>query len=124
MVYSVKDFALQGWTLMFEKNLSISFLLDQYAPVLGERHRTVLDYYYNQDLSLAEIAAELGISRQGVRDSIKKAEEELVFLEEKLHLHERAMRVAAAGEALLSLPLEGDARRAALALAEAAGYKS
>ena len=110
--------------MVFEKNLSISFLLDQYAPVLGDRHRTVLDYYYNQDLSLAEIAAELGISRQGVRDSIKKAEEELVFLETNLRLHERAMRVAQASEALLRLPLEGEARAAALALAEAAGYKS
>ncbi|MBQ8341383.1 MAG: winged helix-turn-helix transcriptional regulator [Clostridia bacterium] len=107
---------------MFEKNLSLSFLLDQYGPVLGERHRLVLDYYYNQDLSLAEIAAEVGISRQGVRDSIKKAEEELFFLEERLHLHERAMRVAAASEQLLSMPLDAEARRAAEALAEAAGH--
>ena len=55
-------------------------ILDQYGAVLGERHSTLLDYYYNQDLSLAEIAAEVGISRQGVRDSINKAEEELFFL--------------------------------------------
>ena len=50
---------------MFEKNLHIGFLLDFYGDVLSERKRTVLDYYYNQDLSLAEIAGEIGISRQG-----------------------------------------------------------
>ena len=74
---------------MFEKNLSMGYLLDFYGEVLSERKREVLDYYYNNDLSLAEIAVELEISRQGVRDIIKKAEEELKFLEEKLHLAEK-----------------------------------
>lgn len=71
---------------MFEKNLEIGYLLDFYGDVLTDRKREVLDYYYNDDLSLAEIAEELGISRQGVRNIIKKSEEELLFLEEKLHL--------------------------------------
>ena len=74
---------------MFEKNLSMGYLLDFYGEVLSERKREVLAYYYNDDLSLAEIASELDISRQGVRDIIKKAEEELKFLEEKLHLAEK-----------------------------------
>ena len=74
---------------MFEKNLSMGYLLDFYGEVLSDRKREVLDFYYNDDLSLAEIAAEFGISRQGVRDIIKKAEEELCFLEEKLHLAEK-----------------------------------
>ena len=74
---------------MFEKNLNMGYLLDFYGEVLTDRKREVLDFYYNDDLSLAEIAAELGISRQGVRDIIKKAEDELVFLEEKLHLAEK-----------------------------------
>lgn len=74
---------------MFEKNLNMSYLLDFYGEVLTERKKEVLGYYYNDDLSLAEIAEELNISRQGVRDIIKKAEEELVFLEEKLHLAEK-----------------------------------
>ena len=106
---------------MFEKNLSLSFLLDQYGSVLGERQRMMLDLYYNQDLSLAEIAAEVGISRQGVRDSIKKAEEELHFLERNLHLHEKAMAMAKAGEALLALSLSDEAREAVQALLAAAG---
>ena len=71
---------------MFEKNLNIAFLLDFYGEVLSDRKREVLDAYYNDDLSLAEIATDLGISRQGVRDLIKKAETELFFYEEKLGL--------------------------------------
>ena len=105
---------------MFEKNLLLSYLLDQYGAVLGERHRTLLDYYYNQDLSLAEIAAEVGISRQGVRDSIKQAEEELFFLEENLHLHERTLKMAKASERLLRLPMSNEMREAVQELIEAA----
>ena len=75
---------------MFEKNLAVSDLLDRYGAVLSERHRELLDFYYNQDLSLGEIAAEVGISRQGVRDGIKKAEEELFYLERGLHLQDRS----------------------------------
>ena len=71
---------------MFEKNLNIGYLLDFYGDVLTERRRDALDFYYNNDMSLSEIAEEMGISRQGVRDLIKKAEEELLFYEEKLGL--------------------------------------
>ena len=71
---------------MFEKNLNIAYLLDFYGDVLTERRRDALDFYYNDDMSLSEIAEEMGISRQGVRDLIKKAEEELNFYEEKLGL--------------------------------------
>ena len=71
---------------MFEKNLNIGYLLDFYGDVLSERRRDALDFYYNDDMSLSEIAEEMGISRQGVRDLIKKAEEELLFYEEKLGL--------------------------------------
>ena len=71
---------------MFEKDLNVGFLLDFYGDVLTERRRDALDFYYNNDMSLSEIAEEMGISRQGVRDLIKKAEEELLFYEEKLGL--------------------------------------
>lgn len=80
---------------MFQKDLNIAYLLDFYGDILSERKRSVMDDYYNNDLSLAEIASELGISRQGVRDLIKKAEEELGFYEQKLHL---ASRFREAGE--------------------------
>ena len=74
---------------MFEKNLKLACLLDFYGEVLSERKQAVLSLYYNEDLSLAEIAEEIGISRQGVRELIKKAEEELLFLEEKLGLEKK-----------------------------------
>lgn len=72
---------------MFVKDVKeISLLLDFYGELLNERKRSVLSLYYDEDLSLAEIADELGISRQGVRELIKKAESELRNLEEKLGL--------------------------------------
>ena len=85
---------------MFTKDLSVAYLLDFYGDVLSDRKRSVLDDYYNNDLSLAEIAADLGISRQGVRELIKKAEEELNFYEQKLHL---AQRFGEAGEPAAAL---------------------
>lgn len=88
---------------MFEKNLKIGFLLDLYGCVLSERKRIVLDDYYNQDLSLAEIAEEIGISRQGVRELIKKAEDELLFYEEKLGLDARLRQARQQTEQLLAL---------------------
>ena len=107
---------------MFEKDLKIGFLLDFYGDVLSERKRTVLDYYYNDDLSLAEIASEIGISRQGVRDLIKKAEEELRFYEEKLGLAARFRKTQECAERLLGLleatDSKGDLRDAARELAE------
>ncbi len=68
------------------KNLEISLLLDFYGDMLTEKQRDVVELYYNEDLSLSEIAAHSGISRQGVRDSIKRAESVLLDLEERLGL--------------------------------------
>ena len=87
---------------MFEKDLKIAYLLDFYGEVLSERKRVVLDYYYNDDLSLAEIAEEIGISRQGVRDIIKKSEEELLYLEEKLGLYKKFRNIQKSADELIS----------------------
>ena len=54
-----------------QKNLAYSVLLDFYGPVLTDKQRVILTEYYDEDLSLAEIAENLGITRQGVRDAIK-----------------------------------------------------
>ncbi len=59
------------------KNLDIIMLLDVYGDMLTVKQREFLDYYYNDDLSLSEIADNVGITRQGVRDSIKRAEAQL-----------------------------------------------
>ncbi len=71
---------------MFEKDMIIEYLLDFYGDVLPERVFSVMSAYYGEDLSLAEIAEDEGISRQGVRHLIKKGEEQLHFLEDKLGL--------------------------------------
>ena len=91
---------------MFEKNLNIAYLLDFYGDVLPERKRTVMEYYYQDDLSLAEIAEEIGISRQGVRDMIKK---ELFFYEEKLHLADRFSQAKQHADRALALCKEQNA---------------
>ena len=67
-----------------QKNLAYSVLLDFYGPVLTEKQRVILTEYYEEDLSLAEIAENLGITRQGVRDAIKHGEASLDELEAKL----------------------------------------
>lgn len=71
---------------MFEKNLNISLLLDFYGDILTGRQNEMLDMYYNEDFSLAEIAEKFEISRQGVRSVLKKGETILVDMENKLHL--------------------------------------
>ena len=91
---------------MFTKDLTIAYLLDFYGDVLSDRKRSVLDDYYNSDLSLSEIAQELGISRQGVRELIKKAEEELNFYEQKLHLAQRFGEAGEHAAALRALAVE------------------
>ena len=78
---------------MFEKNMNISFLLDFYGDVLDEKPRALLDLYYNEDLSLAEIAESEGMTRQGVRHVIKKAEQQLLFLENKLGLANHFVKI-------------------------------
>ena len=68
------------------KNLDITILLDFYGDMLTDKQRSFISYYYNEDLSLSEIAANEGITRQGVRDSIKRAENQLTAMEERLGL--------------------------------------
>ncbi len=74
---------------MFQKDMRLSLLLDFYGDILSQRRRELITLYYDEDLSLAEIAEITGISRQGVRDSIKKSELELLHLEETLALASR-----------------------------------
>lgn len=75
------------------KNLYVSALLDVYGEYLNDKQRELTEYYYNDDLSLAEIAENEGITRQGVRDQIKRAEQRLVSLEEKCRYCERFLKL-------------------------------
>ena len=74
---------------MVEKLVEIGILFDFYGKLLSEKQRTIIDLYYNYDLSLGEIGEELGISRQGVYDTLKRAEENLYQYEETLKLVHR-----------------------------------
>jgi len=74
---------------MFEKDYRISYLLDFYGNMLTDKQKDAIDLYYNEDLSLAEIADHVGITRQGVRDAIKRGEETLTELESKLGFAKR-----------------------------------
>ena len=65
------------------KDLYVSALLDVYGEALSQKQKNLAEYYYNDDLSLSEIAENEGITRQGVNDLIKRAVTELHSLEEK-----------------------------------------
>ena len=69
-----------------EKNVKVSILLDIYGKMLTEKQYKLLDDYYNNDLSLSEIAENERITRQAVRDNLKKGENKLFWFEEKLGL--------------------------------------
>lgn len=94
---------------MFEKNLTIGYLLDFYGELLADRRRELMSLYYNEDYSLAEIAAEVGISRQGVRDAIKRGEDELRNFEEKLGMAARFAELQALSEQLEAILASPDA---------------
>ena len=74
---------------MKSQNLDISLLLDFYGEMLTFRQREMLELYYDDDLSLSEISEHAGITRQGVRDAVKRAEAQLYELEEKIGMVKR-----------------------------------
>jgi len=74
-----------------ERHVRLGYLLDCYGPLLTPRQLSLLSQWVNEDLSLGEIAAQEGISRQGVRDAIRRAEEQLEDYEQRLGLMQRRM---------------------------------
>ena len=90
------------------KDLNITILHDVYGQLLTEKQRFAIDMYYNEDLSLAEIAEEIDISRQGVRESIKQGEKHLLEYEEQLGVVKRFKNISAQLEELDTLLKEVD----------------
>lgn len=76
------------------KDLSVSDLMDFYSGLLTEKQKEAIELYYNQDFSLAEIAEHMDISRQGVRDFIKRGEKQLEDFEENLGLLKRFSKIS------------------------------
>ncbi len=74
---------------LFEKSL----LYDFYGELLTEHQRAVYESFVFEDMSLAEVAAEQGITRQGVHDLVKRCEKILQDYEEKLHLVEKFVSI-------------------------------
>ena len=113
--------------------LTMALLYDYYGELLTEKQRTCFDLYYNQDLSLSEIAEDLGVAlprdaedlgvtRQGVHDTLARAEAQLRDFEEKTGCiaREEAVRAAcgqigSAAHALLNVPGAEEAARQILA---------
>lgn len=85
------------------KDLKLVILLDFYGGLLTEKQASALDGYYNQDLSLAEIAEEMGISRQGVMAFLKQGEKHLKSFEEKLGLASRFSEISSGLEEMKSI---------------------
>ncbi len=96
--------------IIFEKNMKFPLLLDVYGALLSDRRREIVEYYYNDDCSLAEISEITGISRQGVRDSIKKTEEEIYSLEEKLGVARKMRLISEKLDSIASLAESSDKR--------------
>ena len=75
--------------------LDIGLYNDYYGALLTEHQRSLVSDYYDRDMSLAEIAAERGISPQGVRDALIRAERQLEEYERKLGIVEKSRKLAA-----------------------------
>lgn len=88
------------------KDLNISILLDFYGDMLTEKQKEVVELYYNEDLSLSEIAEHSGITRQGVRDSIKRAEMQLLEYEERLALAQKFRSIQEGLDSIIKLSKE------------------
>ena len=91
---------------MFEKNMRLAYLIDFYIDLLDAHSQSILRAYYDDDLSLAEIASGEGISRQGIRHIIKKSEDLILFYEEKLGLARKHEELENAAGMLASLKKE------------------
>lgn len=75
-----------------EKNVQISMLCEIYGKLLTKKQLSILQDYYDKDLSLSEIAQNQNITRQAVRDIIKKGENKLFEVEEKLGIMKKTFK--------------------------------
>ena len=75
---------------MKTETLELTLLFDYYGDMLTDKQKTCFELHYHQDLSLGEIAEEIGISRQGVHDTLARTETALRGMEERLGCVSRA----------------------------------
>ena len=105
-----------------ERNVEIGLLFSIYRNMLTERQAESVDLYYNEDLSLSEISEHMRITRQGVRDNIKRAENTMFDVEKKLGLAKRFRAAEEQARQLLSMMetahVDGEIKAAARELME------
>lgn len=106
--------------MKFDEVTRQSLLYDFYGELLTERQKEVMELYNEENLSLAEIAEEFGISRQGVHDALHKAQKALEEYERKLGLVERFSATRAAIDSI-SAEIDSTILMAAAGEAKAAG---
>ena len=100
---------------MIEKTILLSKLTSIYGGLLTDKQKDALELYYNCDMSLAEIGDELSISRQGVRDTVTRAEKTLLEAEQKLGFLKKSDELVARLSEI-SDSLTGEQKNALLAL--------
>ena len=92
-----------------EPRVELTYLLDFYGALLTDARREALRLYLEEDLSLAEIAEQMGVSRQAVLDSVKRSREKLEEYEEKLGAVKRHRAITSEAERSLEALDRSDA---------------
>ncbi len=87
---------------MIEHTIRINYLLDFYKVLLTEKQRFALEMYYQEDLSLVEIAQNIEVSRQAIYDLLKRGEALLEEYEKNLHLYKKYLKRLEKAEKLVS----------------------
>ena len=124
VVYSAKVNHFPGGIAVADSRMMQTMLLDFYGELLTEKQRECYDLHYNEDLSLAEIAEQSGISRQAVWDNIRRAEAALRDIEEKTGLIRRFQETRRSLDELSALTdrltalTQGEARELACRVAQ------
>ena len=85
-----------------EDRVEISLLMDIYSPLLTEKQKNIMELYYNDDLSLAEIEELNNTSRQAIHDLIKRCYKQILSYEDKLNLLKKSLEKESVIEALLN----------------------
>ena len=83
--------------------LELSLLYEYYGSMLTETQQEICDLYYNQNLTLTEIAEDVGITKQGVSDALKKSEKLLYNYEKNLHIKEKNNRLGDLVQKIITL---------------------
>ena len=89
----MKDCCMMSKVMHMDKLARQALLYDFYGELLTERQQQVYESVVLEDYSLSEVAEDLGISRQGVHDMIKRCDKALEGYEEKLHLVEKFVNI-------------------------------